>query len=99
LQSISVRFGNVFVSRDDRAGGRGRINPRGEGMAVVVGDRRVARCGRRVWRVWIGDVATSGTVNIEAGQVADVLNEALAVEARRLTNRARDERRIDAVFR
>ena len=75
---MSVGLDDVFVPGHDRAARRRGIDPGGHRVPVVVGHGRIVRTER----------ASSGAVAVEAGDVAVELNEALAVEARRLPDPA-----------
>src|SRR5437867_3593543 len=74
VQPVPVGLEYIFIPGYNRAARRCGIDPGGHRVRVVVSDSRIVRT----------ESASSRAVTVKPGDIAAELNEALAIEARRL---------------
>src|SRR5262245_35222162 len=79
VQAVAIGFEYIFVSCNNCATRRCRIDPSGQRVRIVVSHGRVVRT----------ECASSRAVTVESRDVTIELNEALAVEAGGLADPAR----------
>src|SRR5262245_52419025 len=79
VESVHIRLESIFVSGHNRTARRCGIDPGGQRVRVIVRDRRIVLTER----------ASSRAVAVKPCDIAAELDEAFAVEIRRLTDLAR----------